>query len=175
MERKFLRPLDAVAGFVPRQFADAVRAEAAALCGREGITVATHNDLTMWNVVLTDRQTLGVLDWEHAAPAGLPLADLFYALVDGVAATLGYRDRRAAFHQCFRRDGARAGWARSIVRANVDALRIDTDLAAAAFRSCWLEHGADEAIRGEGDAFLPILRDLAEAPESYWPVSPHDD
>ena len=71
------------------------------LQGRLVSLVAAHRDLTTWNLLLEPGLPLGVLDWETAVEAALPLGDLFYALVDAVAATAGFRDRPAAAHACF--------------------------------------------------------------------------
>jgi aminoglycoside phosphotransferase (APT) family kinase protein len=42
--------------------------------------VPEHRDFSPWNVVMTPGRGLGVLDWESAEPAGLPLMDLVYFL-----------------------------------------------------------------------------------------------
>ena len=39
-----------------------------------------HRDCSPWNLLVTDRGELAVLDWESAKPDGLPALDLFYFL-----------------------------------------------------------------------------------------------
>ncbi len=70
--------------------------------------VARHNDLTMRNVLVDDRGSVGVLDWAEAEAAGLPLTDFIYAVVDAAAACDGYRGRLDALRSCFLGGGSRA-------------------------------------------------------------------
>jgi hypothetical protein len=126
--------------------------------------VATHGDLTMWNVVM-DGDGLGILDWEESCASDLPLGDLFYSVADAVAATSGYRDRVAAFHSCF------FGSERQIAVPLVEVLAQELGLSAPAietcFHLCWLRHAGNEVSRNPAGApgpFLQIVRQLAAGP-----------
>ncbi len=44
--------------------------------------VVEHRDCAPWNIVLTERGTPALLDWESAEPAGLPMLDLVYFLTN---------------------------------------------------------------------------------------------
>jgi len=141
--------------------------QCAALAGRSIPWVAVHNDLTLWNVLIDGRAGLGVVDWESACAAGWPLTDLFYAVVDGVVATRGYRDRPAAFQACF----SGAGWLASLM-ANwqqrlCQSLEITPDVAQLCWHACWLRHAANEeraAAAGAARPFLQIVQLLARQP-----------
>jgi hypothetical protein len=166
------QPLGGVANVVSAAFVDALRSDAQRLSGERLVTSAAHNDLTMWNVVVSGDAAIGVLDWESAGTA-LPLMDLFYVLADAVAATGGYRDRRAAFRACFHADGPRARWARAVVDASARELSLGPDAVALSFRLCWVQHAADDERRDTGEGFAAMLGDLAAAPAAYWPTSGH--
>lgn len=165
-----LLPLEALAVRLPPSFVEMVRADAAKLSARALPTTAAHHDLTMWNVLVRSDGRLGVLDWEQAVERALPLTDLFYALADACAATGGYRDREAAFRACFHSAGSKATWAGAIVAAQAQSLEIEDRLVAVSFVSCWLRHAAEEVRRGEAAVFLPQLREVAAAPERFWPL-----
>src|SRR5262249_41466169 len=50
------------------------------LTGAPATLMATHNDLTMSNILQDEQGNLGVIDWESASEEGLPFVDFFYAL-----------------------------------------------------------------------------------------------
>lgn len=166
LERRLLRPAESLAGRVAS--GDRYLTWLAARCGLvEGTPlrrVAVHHDLTMWNV-LVERGGLGVVDWEGAEPAGWPLGDFVYAAVDAVAATRGYRDRPAAFEQCF----APGGRHRELVarlHGNLSrALGLDDEQATVCFHACWLRHALDARRTDEADRspFLAIADALIES------------
>jgi hypothetical protein len=130
----------------------------AAVEGREAPLVATHNDLTMWNVLLDGRDGLGVVDWESGRPVGLPLKDLLYAVVDGVAATHGHRDRLAAFRACFAPGGAQAARVSEWQRRLCQALDLPADIALLCWHATWLHHAANEHTASEPGAARPFLQ-----------------
>jgi hypothetical protein len=133
------------------------------VAGTEVVLTAAHNDLTMWNVLI-HRDGIGVLDWEAAEEAALPLKDLFYATVDAVAAATGYADRPAAARECLTPAGARARWVDQARARMADRLGVEPGLAELSLHSCWVGHAANEhRAAGEGDArpFLEIARWLA--------------
>jgi thiamine kinase-like enzyme len=134
-----------------------------ALAGTTIPLVATHNDLTMSNILIRDDGSLGVLDWE-AARVGLPLCDLSYAAVDAVAALDHYADRVEAFRDCFE---PRGRW-----RAPLDAcesrlrdrLAVSAEVATFAFHAGWIQHAANEASKRRAEErrpFLEIVRHIA--------------
>lgn len=126
--------------------------------------VATHNDLTMWNVVLDARATLGVVDWEAGRERALPLGDFFFGATDAVAASFGYVDRLAAFKACFAPDGR---YARAIAERQERVMRaigLSPQIAELSLHACWLQHAVNEhrASSGRGSRpFLAIVQWLA--------------
>lgn len=46
-------------------------------------TVLEHRDCSPWNLMITSEGRLAFLDWESAAPDGLPVLDLVYFLING--------------------------------------------------------------------------------------------
>jgi hypothetical protein len=106
--------------------------------------VATHNDLTMWNIVRQDHKSIGVIDWETARRTGLPLVDFFYAAVDGVAATQGYADRFKAFRDCFLPGGTYEPVVRRLARRLQNGVRVSDEIVELSFHSCWLQHAENE-------------------------------
>ena len=147
-----------------------IRGRLSTALDRPTTTTAAHNDLTMWNVVVPGHGRIGVLDWEAATHVALPLTDLFYVLADAAAAVERYRDRRAAFHACFRRDGRRAVWARGVVLEQARALGTGDDIVGASFLGCWSHHAANDMRQGGACGFVDMLRDVATTPELFWPL-----
>lgn len=166
-----LGPLRAMAAELPSRFVALIGTQAESLIGQPVQTTAAHNDLTMWNVMVREDESIAVLDWENATSHALPLTDLFYAIVDAVAATDGYADRPAAFRSCFGQTGARAEWAGVLVNAQRRALGLDERLVATSFASCWLRHAHSERQRRLEYGFLALLNDLAAAPWEFWPLT----
>ncbi len=110
--------------------------------------VAVHRDLTTDNV-LPGGSALGVVDWEHAAPAWLPFTDLAYAAVDAIAVVR--RVPRAEALAIARRaaddpgDPLGAAW-----RRHREA--VGRDVEELALRACFLHHAVNElAEPGGGD------------------------
>ena len=121
--------------------------------------VASHNDLTMANVLVRPG-SLGVVDWEFARDHALPLVDLFYAIVDAVAAA-DRVDHAAACTSCFH-GGRRSRFAARLVADVAGALEIDEPGAELAFHACWATHAANEVERGLDDGpFLRVVRATA--------------
>lgn len=163
LEERLLEPAHALAALVNDggAYEAWLRVRCDAVLGAEVPLVAAHNDLTMWNVVLAPDGRIGVLDWETAEPAALPLGDLVYAAVDAVAATRGYRSRLAAARECLEPGGAYAGVVRDLEHAAREALVLDDGAAELALHACWLRHALNERERGEADEFGEIVRWLA--------------
>jgi aminoglycoside phosphotransferase (APT) family kinase protein len=63
-------------------------------------TVIEHRDCSPWNLMVTSEGSLAFLDWESAAPDGMPVLDLAYFLVNGaflVEGVLGSGRERASY------------------------------------------------------------------------------
>jgi aminoglycoside phosphotransferase (APT) family kinase protein len=117
--------------------------------------VATHNDLTMSNVLLQPDGRLGILDWEAATAEGLPLRDYVYAVVDATAARDGYRDRPGALSRCF--GAGSQGVVAEALRRLRRAIDVPDGFATIAFHACWLQHAEDEARKRAPGEPLPFL------------------
>jgi hypothetical protein len=117
--------------------------------------------MTMWNVLLDRGGRLGIVDWEAAEEATLPLKDLFYAVTDAVAATRRYADRPGAVRECFAPDGRHAATAARLQAAGAAAAEASPELVELSFHACWLGHAANE--RREGDPLDPTpFRDIVQ-------------
>ena len=144
--------------------ASAYRAWLAARCASPDVagipSVATHNDLTMWNVLLDERGSIGVLDWAEAERAGLPLTDFFYALADAAAACDRYRSRLEAVRSCFERGGARTPAVAALEQRLSAPLGLTTAATELCFHACWLRHALNEQRAGHATErpFLEIVR-----------------
>jgi hypothetical protein len=126
--------------------------------------VATHNDLTMWNLLLGEEGRLGVIDWEFACERGLPFVDFFYAVTDAVTATLGYDDRLKAFQECFALDGTHARMVGQFLTQLRRVVQIPDEIVDLCFHACWLHHAANECrSTGPSDRrpFLKLVQWLA--------------
>ncbi len=120
--------------------------------------VAVHNDLTMWNVLLEAEAGFGVVDWEGAEPAGLPLSDFYYAAVDAVAAVDGYRSRLAAFEACFSPVGEHAGTVARLRARLLEVLDLSPGQAELCFHACWLRQATDPRRAARPDDRGPFLQ-----------------
>jgi hypothetical protein len=163
IEGELLAPLAELEGELPDAgaYRDWLAARCAAIAGSEIPLVATHNDLTMWNVLVDRAGSIGVLDWAEAQDAGLPLTDFYYAIADAAAACDGYRDRLTAVRDCFTPEGRRAGDVAPLQDRVREALRLGPETAELAFHACWLHHAANEQRTGGDGSFLEIVRWLA--------------
>lgn len=165
--RNLLEPLSIVGRALPEAvfYGDRLVLKAQSHAGISLPSVAAHNDLTMWNVLVQSPCGLGIVDWEAADADGVPMVDFFYAATDAAAATAGYRDRLAALRNCF----TAGGTLRHIVRLQERHLQQTLGLSPAAslicFHACWLHHAAN-AVRASDSAgqrpFLEIVRWLAD-------------
>jgi hypothetical protein len=134
------------------------------LVGGPIVTVATHNDLTMVNVLDRGDGRLGVIDWEEAEPRGLPLTDLWYALADAVARA--HRISHAESVEALAL--GRVPAPRALIEAPAalaSRCALSGNQARLAFHACWLRHAANELDRGDGDGpFLAVVRAVARHP-----------
>ena len=138
-----------------------------ALLGQTVPLVASHNDLTMANVLLLEGGGLGVVDWEAATPQGLPLRDFVYAAVDATAAVHGYRDRPAAWDECFGPGSVHASVHQILSRLR-QAVAVPDEFATVAFHACWLQHAEDERKKRTAGEPRPFLECARRAANRRW-------
>jgi hypothetical protein len=93
------------------------------------------------------------------------MGDLVYAAVDAVAAGDRYRDRAAAFDQCFHADHSVGRLVREACGRVGRAIALPPEVAAIAFHACWLHHAGNESrkrAQGERRPFLELLQRAAD-------------
>jgi Ser/Thr protein kinase RdoA (MazF antagonist) len=132
--------------------------------------VATHNDLTMRNILVADDGRLGIVDWESARDEGLPLGDFLYAAADAAAAIGRYADRPGAFAACFEPGGAYTDLVAHWVAHLCHAVALPAGLADLCAHACWLRHAANERVKigtGERRPFLAIAQQLVLRRDSF--------
>jgi Phosphotransferase enzyme family len=163
----FLRPAARLVPLLPRGRAywGWLEQRCAKLAGTPVPMVATHNDLTMWNLLIGRDRQLGIVDWEAGREQGLPLADFLYATVDAAAAMRGYADRLRAYQDCFTAGGR---YVRAVSQWQTELRQvtgISVDWAELCLHGCWLQHALDELQSQPASAsqpFLSIVRWLSE-------------
>jgi len=129
--------------------------------GRSVPFVAAHHDLTTANVLVGNG--LGIVDWDAAEAAALPLTDFFYAAADARAAADGFRDRVGAFARTFAADGTPAADVEPLQARLVAALGLEPDVVRFCFHACWLRHAANELAQSGPGPFVEISRRVAAA------------
>jgi hypothetical protein len=129
--------------------------------GRSVPFVAAHHDLTTANVLVGEG--LGIVDWDAAEAAALPLTDFFYAVADARAAADGFRDRVGAFAAAFAPDATPAPDVAPLQARLVAALGLEPDLVELCFHACWLRHAANELAQSGPGPFVEIARRVAGA------------
>lgn len=156
-------------GVATEAYAEALRGLVAAVLGQPLMAAAAHNDLTFDNV-LDDPAGVGILDWEDATESGLPLADLWYALADGVARAA--RTTHAAAVDAILAHRAPGAPALSrLPDRHAAALDLPPDQSLLAFHACWIAHADDELERGAGEGrFTAVLRMVATR-RLLWPAA----
>jgi hypothetical protein len=121
--------------------------------------VAAHHDLTTANVLVGDG--LGIVDWDSAEGAALPLTDFFYAAADARAGADGFRDRVEAFTRTFSADGTPAADIEPRQARLVAALGLEPDIVQLCFHACWLRHAVNELAQSGPGPFVEIARRVA--------------
>jgi hypothetical protein len=146
LEREVLAPARILAPHLEQgdAYVAALEVRCVAAADSPASLVASHNDLTMWNVLVDGRGHLGIVDWEGAEKATLPLKDFFYATVDAVAATERYADRLRAARACFEPGGAHYGRMDNLCRSLANSIGASPDIVELAFHACWLGHATNE-------------------------------
>ena len=160
LERAVLSPLATLD--LPDAYVHRVRDLCARVTGRTVPLVAAHHDLTTANVLVGDG--LGVVDWDTAEAAALPLTDFFYAVADARSAADGFADRAASFAAMFAADGTPAAEVAELQARLVSTLGLEPDVVELCFHACWLRHAANEAARADQmRPFGEIVRRVAAA------------
>jgi aminoglycoside phosphotransferase (APT) family kinase protein len=102
--------------------------------------VLEHGDLGHPNLILTGRDSIGVIDWELANLRGLLAGDLFFFL-GYVAFSRNHANESGDYISAFKGaffDGQ--PWARPYIQSFVKALGIPSDVVPALFLLCWLRY-----------------------------------
>jgi hypothetical protein len=135
-----------------------LRTRCHALVGRTIPLVTTHNDLTMWNLVLMQQRQLGVVDWEVARERDLPLVDFFYAIADAVTIARRFTDRSRALEACFVAGAAYEQSARQLLIRLRRVVRLSDDMVEVCFHACWLRHATNECKSAGTSDPRPFLK-----------------
>jgi hypothetical protein len=127
--------------------------------------VASHNDLTVSNLLITEHGKMGVLDWEGARYDGLPLVDLFYSAASACEASGSRATRAAAFIDAYNRSTSIGAVVAAIAATTASSLRLSVPMADLLRHAAAIQHAADECAREgtDGGPFLQLLRWLAHA------------
>jgi hypothetical protein len=158
LETLLIHHLGVVEPYVPAHYVDAVASLGQAIEDSPVITVATHGDLTLSNV-LVSRSTLGIVDWEEGSRRAFPLTDLWYLLVD-VESRRARCSRASALARLT--TGAAPGEMCREPAVHAAALGLSSDAIDVAFHATWLLHASNEVARGSVEGpFLSLVRDIA--------------
>ena len=134
------------------------------LTGIPATLVATHNDLTTWNILLGEQGRLGVIDWESASEKGLPFVDFFYAVNDATTVAKTNGDRLKAFKECFAVGGTYEYMVGQCLARLRRVVQIPNEMVGLCFHACWLHHAANE-YRSTGSSdprpFLQLVQWLS--------------
>jgi hypothetical protein len=131
-------------------------------------TVAAHGDLTMSNILWSRKDGLGIVDWESATPAALPLTDFLYAALDAVMTAQGMDDRVDAWKACFQGGSEAAMLVAELSSTLLRAAPESPVLPRLAFHATWLHHAANEldaTMPSEPRPFLEVVRRVAADPD----------
>ena len=159
LNRELLAPATLLAPFLEQgeEYRHWLTRRCATVVGAPVPFVATHNDLTMWNVLLDEHGRLSIVDWEAGREEAFPLVDFFYAMVDAVAATRGYADRLQAFAACFASSGTYTHAVMRLQRRLIQAVVIPAGIVDLCLHACWLHHAVNEYHASEPTDSQPFL------------------
>lgn len=149
LDRLVARPLDAVAtlGRTEQDLVDRTLDLCRPLEQAELPVVLEHGDLSHPNVLVGAGGRVGVVDWERAEPAGLPLHDLVFFL----AYVAGARHRARTPEDQEAAVRAEEAATAEVLRAHAGELGVPTSLVAPLVVACWARATADAWARGGGD------------------------
>jgi aminoglycoside phosphotransferase (APT) family kinase protein len=134
-----------------------LREFATTLLGSSLPRVATHNDLTMHNVLLAGDALPGIIDWEAAREDGIPLSDFFYLAVDAFAADGGAGDRGGTFAACFSGVSTQSVAVMRIAKSIAQAVQLPAAMIPICFHACWVQHAANELEKRPHAPVKPFL------------------
>ena len=125
----------------------AAHGELAACLERVPATIA-HDDLGCWNV-LVDEAGFGIVDWERATDAGVPLWDVWYLLVDAAALADGVprSERERAVAEVFSGRHALSPLLFDVTRRVVSALGLDAAVVGQLATLLWHQHAHSYTAR----------------------------
>jgi hypothetical protein len=132
--------------------------------------VASHGDLTSANILVEERAEIGIVDWEAASAAALPLVDFVYAAADSVAAVERYANRLGSLIACFAAHGDHTAHVHALTRRLAESLGVTPSLREICFHACWLHHAGNEQVSAGANVpgpFTTILRTVAAEPERF--------
>jgi hypothetical protein len=147
----------------PSQYFEWLGRACTRVVSRPLLTVASHGDLTMSNVLIEERQPLRVVDWESARTDGLPLEDLYYAAADAHAATTRYRDRVRSLIEAFDQDSPYGKFVTTLARRVEPDLGGDIDLSQLLLHATALKHAVNEQAKNRPGTqpFATLVRWMA--------------
>lgn len=125
----------------------AAHGELAACLERVPVTIA-HDDLGCWNV-LVDRNGFGIVDWERATGAGVPLWDAWYLLVDAasLADQVPRGERERSVVELFAGRHELSPLLFDVTRRVVSALSLDPGVVGQLATLLWHQHAHSYAAR----------------------------
>ena len=166
LSREILAPAALLSPLIEQgnEYRDWLAKRCATLTGVPVPLVATHNDLTMWNIFLGERGLISVIDWEAAREQALPLVDFVYAVTDAVLLAGGCVDRAKAFEACFTPGGAYEHFSAKLLGRLRRAVQMPDELADLCVHACWLHHAVNEYHSNrppDSRPFLKVVQRLA--------------
>jgi len=160
-EQDVFAPLEVLSPFLPngqQGYRDWLTDHVRAAVGESFPFVATHNDLTMANILIDEHEHLGVVDWETGKAENFPLVDFYYAVTDAVRIAHGYNDWLEALKACHQPNGPHAADVQCWKERLRSATEISPDLAELCFHACWLHHASNEHRVSQPGAPRPFLQ-----------------
>jgi aminoglycoside phosphotransferase (APT) family kinase protein len=130
--------------------------------------VASHNDLTMSNLLLlSGHPRLGVLDWEAARDDGLPLLDLFYAAASARRSVRPRREGARSLIEAFDRGSPFGRSVADIAARTSERLELPPDIVELLAHACAVQHAVDEEHRGAraSQPFMELVQWMARTRE----------
>ena len=112
--------------------------------------VATHNDLTSWNMLVdpdANAAPLGVVDWAEAREESLPLVDFYYAVTDIALVESPGARRLEALQSWLAPVGSFAPYVRPLLRRLQHQLALTDEVAEICLHACFIGHAANELDR----------------------------
>lgn len=134
-----------------------LREFATGLLGSSLPRVASHNDLTMANVLLAGDAMPGIIDWEAAREDGIPLSDFFYLVVDAFAADGGAGDRAGTLTACFSEVSTQSVAVMRMAKSIAQVVQLPVAMIPICFHACWVQHAANELEKRPHAPVKPFL------------------